>query len=86
MMHELTEHQQKVLAAFDKREEDIAISIIFMRVYGHGEWQKVGQTVRAMQQKLAPTFRVLNNKLENMEIVPGYYKNTYRLNVLAEKG
>lgn len=84
-MIELTEHQQKVLAAFDKKNEDISISLLFMRVYGHYEWRKKGMTVRKMQQKLAPTFKVLNNKLENMEIVTGHLKNTYRLDVHTDE-
>lgn len=83
-MIKLTEHQERVLAAFDKKNEDITISLIFMRVYGHHEWKKKGMTTRTMQQKLAPTFKVLNTKLKGLEIVPGYLKNTYRLNVLND--
>lgn len=80
-MEELTDMQTTVLAAFDKREEDISISILYMRVYGLHEWRKTGTTTRAMQQRLGPHFKKLNAKIQGMEIVPGYFKNTYRLNI-----
>ena len=81
---ELSDHQKRVLAAFEEKDKDIPISRIYLLVYGHEEWQKKGTTVRVMQQKLAPTFKEINNKLLSAKIGPGEVKRTYRLNILGE--
>lgn len=76
-MKNLSKHQEKVVSAFDKKDEDITISLIYMRVYGHAEWQRAG-TKRNMQQKLAPAFRDINEKITPARIIPGFLKGTYR--------
>lgn len=70
-----TEHQDKVLNAFDKRDTDIDIVTIYTRVYG----DPGHITAREMQQKLAPSFSVINGKLPKGRIEPGEVKRTYRL-------
>lgn len=83
-MTKLSNHQETVLAAFDKKNADISISLLFMRVYGHDEWQRKGNTNRTMQQKLAPTFKEINNKIKHGRIEVGFTKGTYRLNTKGE--
>jgi hypothetical protein len=34
-MKKLSQHQETVLAAFDKKNADITISALYMKVYGH---------------------------------------------------
>lgn len=72
-MKKLSEHQQKVLAAFDKKNTDIDIAVVYTRVYG----DPGHATVRDMQQKLAPTFSAINEKITGV-IEPGIVKRTYR--------
>lgn len=82
----LSDHQQRVLDAFVKKDTDIPIGNIYMKVYGHAEWSKAG-TVRRMQQKLGPTFKEINKKLFKEKgtyllIEPGNTKRTYRLSTI----
>lgn len=76
----LSAHQEKVVSAFDEKDKDIPIGRLFMRVYGHDEWQK--RSVREMQQKLAPIFADINVKLEGKAVIePGELKRTYRYSI-----
>jgi hypothetical protein len=81
MKKELSAHQQKVLAAFTRKDTDIDIVVLYMRVY---DFPKHYPSVREMQQKLAPTFKQINDKLyadkgAYLLIEPGNIKRTYRL-------
>ena len=83
----LSEHQTKVLAAFEEKDKDIPISRIYLLVYGHDDWQRNGNTVRKMQQRLAPTFKHINDKLYKEKgtyhvIELGNVKRTYRLSTI----
>ena len=74
-MIDLSKHQQKTLDAFDPTETDIDIAVLYTRVYG----DPGSMSVRKMQQKLAPTFKAINDKLKRRRIEPGEIKRTYRL-------
>lgn len=79
-MKELSQHQQDTLDAVSPADTDIDIAVIYTRVYG----DPGVLSAREMQQKLAPTFKAVNDKLaENKEtkkcrIEPGDTKRTYR--------
>lgn len=75
MSDKLTDHQQKVFDAFDVQDMDISIKLLYIRVYGKED----GLSSRGMQQKLAPTFAAINDKLEGKAIKPGLHKRTYRI-------
>jgi hypothetical protein len=77
MMETLTDHQQKVRDAFDKKDTDIDIAVLYTRVYG----DPGHLSARDMQMKLAPTFAAINDKLLRGRIVPGDVKRTYRFSV-----
>lgn len=71
----LSEYEDKVLKAFDKRNTDIDIVVIYTRVYG----DPGHLTSRECQQKLAPMFARINEKLAGKGYVePGEKKRTYR--------
>lgn len=73
-MTSVSVHQQKVLDAFHALDTDIDIVVLYTRVYGDP-----GQlSVREMQQRLAPTFRLINTRLPNCRIELGDVKRTYR--------
>lgn len=74
-MTTLSTHQEKTLKAFDPKETDIDIAVLYTRVYG----DPGSMSVREMQQKLAPTFAAINEKLTGKRIEPGELKRTYRL-------
>jgi len=73
-MKELSQHQQKVLDAFDKNDTDIDIATLYTRVYG----DPGHLSAREMQQKLGPTFKAINEKMDRPRLVPGEIKRTYR--------
>ena len=74
MIKSLTQHQQNVVDAFDHKDTDIDIVVIFTRVYGDA-----GQfSARDCQQKLAPTFAEINSRSDDFVIEPGNIKRTYR--------
>lgn len=75
MTNQLTEHQQKVLKAFTKKNHDIDLMVIYHRVYG----DPGVLTARECQQKLAPSFSAVNAKIAPSVIEPGEIKRTYRL-------
>lgn len=76
-----TEHQQKVLDAFDVRDTDIDIVTIYTRVYGDaGELM-----ARDCLQKLAPTFFAINQRSDKLHIEPGEKKRTYRCSTPPRK-
>ncbi len=75
-MTTLSEHQSKVLKAFDAPNKDIDIAVLYMRVYG----DPGDKTSRGMQQRLAPIFSAINTKLGTATIEPGEVKRTYRYN------
>lgn len=83
-----TVHQQRVLDAFSKKDTDVAIGKIYAHVYDLPlKHVCAGHTVREMQQKLAPTFKVINDKLYKANgtyllIEPGNTKQTYRLSTI----
>jgi hypothetical protein len=72
----LSDHQAKVLAAFEDQDRDFDIAVLYTRVYG----DPGALTAREMQQKLAPIFSEINRKLCSGNIEPGEKKRTYRLN------
>lgn len=72
----LTAHQASVLNAFGENDKDYDIAVLYTRVYG----DPGHMTAREMQQKLAPTFSAINEKLNKGRIEPGDTKRTYRLN------
>lgn len=78
-MTHLSSHQDKTFSAFDPIETDIDIAVLYTRVYG----DPGSMSVRSMQQKLAPTFQAINNKMDEYKgkwrIEPGELKRTYRL-------
>lgn len=80
MSERLTEHQKKVLATFDKKNTDIDIAVLYTRIYG----DPGHISAREMQQKLAPTFKVINEKLAKGSIEPGDTKRTYRFNTIGD--
>jgi hypothetical protein len=79
----LSPNEQKVWAAFDKRETDIDIAVLYMRVYGD---PSSAMTSRDMQMRLGPVFRSINKKLAkaraSITIQPGVIKRTYRITKL----
>lgn len=76
-MTKLSVHQKKVLDAFHRKNTDIDIVILFMRVYDYPA-TKQWPSVRSMQQKLAPSFAEINKKLKRGRVEPGQIKRTYR--------
>lgn len=81
-MTKLSEHQQKAVDAFKPKGKDIDIVVLYTRVYGDP-----GQlTAREMQQKLAPTFSAINEKLTDSLIEPGALKRTYRFSKIKKWG
>lgn len=80
-MIKFTPHQQKVYDAFDSKDTDIDIAVLYTRVYGDPGHLKA----REMQQKLAPSFARINDLLWDIRkktyyrIEPGIAKRTYRL-------
>lgn len=72
----LSAHQSNVLSAFDRKDKDYDIAVLYTRVYG----DPGHMTAREMQQKLAPTFSEINRKLVKGIIEPGETKRTYRIN------
>lgn len=78
MTKKLSIHQQKAIGAFIPSNTDIDIAVLYTRVYG----DPGVLSAREMQQKLAPTFAAVNEKLAKVESViePGEKKRTYRLN------
>jgi len=72
----LTEHQEEVLNAVLPLDTDKPIRDIYMTVYGD---PSDNMSVRNMQQKLAPTFKAINEKISNVKIIPGKLKQTYRV-------
>lgn len=77
-----TEHQRMVVEAFDMKNRDIDIVVLYTRVYGDP-----GQlTARECQQKLAPTFAEINKRSLVIHIEPGDLKRTYRCSTSKRKG
>lgn len=72
----LSDHQVNVLAAFEMNDKDYDIAVLYTRVYG----DPGDMTARQMQQKLAPTFSAINDKMKKGRIEPGEKKRTYRYN------
>lgn len=58
-------------------DTDVPISRLWVSVYGQNPPSHF--TNRNMQQKLAPLFRRVNEKLSASKIVPGELKQTYRI-------
>jgi len=76
---ELSVHQTRVVKAFKAKNTDIPIAVIYLAVYGNAAHNRLGNTPRKMQQKLAPTFAAINVKIGPDErIEPGEVKQTYR--------
>lgn len=73
----LSPHQNKVLSAFDKKNTDIDIVVLYTRIYG----DPGHLTARECQQKLAPLFSALNQKIGKGIIEPGELKRTYRYTI-----
>lgn len=78
-MKELSQHQNRVLKAFDAKNKDIDIAVLYTRVYG----DPGHMSAREMQQKMAPTFSAINDKLKRGRIEPGDTKRTYRYNTVG---
>lgn len=78
-MKKLSDFQNRVLKAFDAKNKDIDIAVLYVRVYG----DPGHMSARAMQQKLAPTFSAINDKLKKGCIEPGEMKRTYRYNTVG---
>lgn len=76
MKKKLSAHQELTLQAFDKKNTDIDIAVLYTRVYG----DPGHLSAREMQQKLAPTFSAINEKLAKGKLEPGDTKRTYRYN------
>ncbi len=81
-MKKLSEHQNATLKAICPVNTDIDVAVIFTRVYG----DPGSMSARAMQQKLAPTFSAINDKLavDGCFIEPGETKRTYRFSTKQE--
>lgn len=73
----LSPHQKKVFDAFIDTDCDVLIITLYRRVYGK---VKPLSSVRSLQQRMAPTFSAINDKIRPARIEPGYLKKTYRLN------
>ena len=78
----LTEHQLRVIEAFDRKNRDIDIVVLYTRIYG----DPGRLTARECQQKLAPTFAEINSRSLTVHIEPGDLKRTYRCSTPKAKG
>lgn len=77
----LTELQEAVLLSLIKPDIDVPINDVFDAAYGDRKLYKIRKpSVRQMQQKLAPTIKWINSKLEHGRVEPGELKQTYRFN------
>lgn len=81
-MKKLSDHQRKTLDALHPINTDIDVAVVYTRVYG----DPGSQSARTMQQKLAPTFSAINEKLvsRKVKIEPGETKRTYRFSTKQE--
>lgn len=68
--------QSTIVKAFEISDTDYDVAVIYMSAYGYPG----SLTAREMQQKLAPNFKKINDKLIKCRIEPGAAKRTYRLN------
>lgn len=77
MTQELSPLQDRLYAVFEAhKDEDISISDLYEVAYG----TDATLSVRDKQQRLAPIFARINEKLTGQRIEPGQLKRTYRLN------
>lgn len=75
----LSTMQQRVYDAFARRGYDIDIGIVTLFALAYPGQTLAGWKPRDMQQRLAPLFWRINEKLSAGRIEPGKLKQTYRL-------
>lgn len=79
MSNNLSKFQKRAYDSVCLHGFDVDIPIVRLWVAVHGQNPPSHYSNRDMQQKLAPLFRRINEKLAAVKIVPGELKQTYRI-------